>query len=265
VADFETIKITELKSASAVNKCASVVITQPCGGKERVFRAPLSLFLEMLKTRAPVVKYLPVATEDMRGQIVLYDDGAGDLLYVCVGNTDGTYEWLPLGEDGSGLPSVKPADDGKILVVENGEWAVKDVLADKQDVLTFDPEPTEGSTNPVTSGGVYEAIENASGLPEVTTDDDGKIVLVEDGSWVKSNALTELRDTVEDISSLPEVTTDDAGKTVIVNDNGEWEASVDLSELIGRVEVLEQKTPWDVAEEPTNEIGSAEVGTAIIG
>ena len=31
-------------------------------------------------------------------------------------------------------------------------------LAKKQDKLTFDTSPTNGSTNPVTSGGVYKAI-----------------------------------------------------------------------------------------------------------
>ena len=36
--------------------------------------------------------------------------------------------------------------------------AVTDALGDKQDTLTFDSTPTENSTNPVTSGGVYEAI-----------------------------------------------------------------------------------------------------------
>ncbi len=34
-------------------------------------------------------------------------------------------------------------------------------LANKQDVLTFDTAPTQNSTNPVTSGGIYTAINNA--------------------------------------------------------------------------------------------------------
>ena len=35
-------------------------------------------------------------------------------------------------------------------------------LGTKQDTLTFDNAPTSGSTNPVTSGGIYNAIENAA-------------------------------------------------------------------------------------------------------
>ena len=38
---------------------------------------------------------------------------------------------------------------------------VNAALAAKQDLLTFDAAPTQNSTNPVTSGGVYTAIDNA--------------------------------------------------------------------------------------------------------
>lgn len=37
---------------------------------------------------------------------------------------------------------------------------IKTLIAAKQDKLTFDNKPTFGSTNPVTSGGVYDAINN---------------------------------------------------------------------------------------------------------
>lgn len=37
---------------------------------------------------------------------------------------------------------------------------IKTLIAAKQDKLTFDSKPTSGSTNPVTSGGVYDAINN---------------------------------------------------------------------------------------------------------
>ena len=39
------------------------------------------------------------------------------------------------------------------------EEALESGLAGKQDTLTFDAEPAEGSANPVTSGGVYAAVE----------------------------------------------------------------------------------------------------------
>ena len=38
------------------------------------------------------------------------------------------------------------------------ETELETALTDKQDTLTFDTTPTEDSTNPVTSGGVYTAI-----------------------------------------------------------------------------------------------------------
>lgn len=39
--------------------------------------------------------------------------------------------------------------------------AYRQVLENKQDALTFDNAPTQNSTNPVTSGGIYTAIQNA--------------------------------------------------------------------------------------------------------
>lgn len=48
-------------------------------------------------------------------------------------------------------------EERHITAVERNTWDAK------QNALTFDSAPTSGSTNPITSGGVYEALEN---LPE---------------------------------------------------------------------------------------------------
>ena len=47
--------------------------------------------------------------------------------------------------------------------------ATKTELAGKQDTLTFDSTPTASSTNPVTSGGVYTAIQNVTEIAEGKT------------------------------------------------------------------------------------------------
>lgn len=47
--------------------------------------------------------------------------------------------------------------------------AMAAALAGKQDVLEFDSVPTDGSTKPVYSGGVYTAIENVSALHKAVT------------------------------------------------------------------------------------------------
>ena len=44
------------------------------------------------------------------------------------------------------------------LVVDTDENTLDTLLDKKQDTLTFDTAPAEGSTNPVTSGGVYTAL-----------------------------------------------------------------------------------------------------------
>ena len=53
--------------------------------------------------------------------------------------------------------------------------ALATVVAGKQDQLTFDPSPVSGSLNPVTSGGIFSAIESAKGavgLAEALLDTD---------------------------------------------------------------------------------------------
>lgn len=51
----------------------------------------------------------------------------------------------------------------KFLDADGLKYAVskiKTLIAAKQNKLTFDSKPTSGSTNPVTSGGVYDALNN---------------------------------------------------------------------------------------------------------
>ena len=61
--------------------------------------------------------------------------------------------------------------DNTYMMASNGTWyvirddnsyytiaQVNALLAQKQDLLTFDPAPTPGSTNPAESGGIYDAI-----------------------------------------------------------------------------------------------------------
>lgn len=48
------------------------------------------------------------------------------------------------------------------LVLDTDGSTLDTLLDNKQEVLTFDTEPTADSTNPVTSGGVYSALSNVS-------------------------------------------------------------------------------------------------------
>ena len=61
--------------------------------------------------------------------------------------------------------------------------AVLALIATKQDTLTFDNTPTSGSSNPVTSGGVYTAIENA--------DTKTASITLASSSWSGSNPYTQ--------------------------------------------------------------------------
>lgn len=67
-------------------------------------------------------------------------------------------DWQPAPEDASPytFDSV-PTTNSKNPVTSDGIYTA---LQDKQDTLTFDTAPTSGSTNPVQSGGIYSALGN---------------------------------------------------------------------------------------------------------
>lgn len=97
---------------------------------------------------------------------------------------DGEYE--PIADPTTGLPVVTEDDNGKILKVVGGAWAVTE------------------------DGGADEE------LPGVTADDNGKVLKVVDGAWVAAE-----EEAAED--ELPAVTTEDNGKFLRVAD-GVWAA-----------------------------------------
>lgn len=61
----------------------------------------------------------------------------------------------------TGRPQAPTAPKGTATLQLATTAFVQDAIDDKQDTLTFDAAPTQGSTNPVTSGGVYTALEDA--------------------------------------------------------------------------------------------------------
>mgnify|MGYP007069966664 CR=1 FL=1 len=64
---------------------------------------------------------------------------------------------------------------------------------------------------------IKKAIVNlgATQLPSVTTSDNGKALMVSEGTWNKGTLPTE----------LPAVTAEDSGKVLMVDDNGDWVAA----------------------------------------
>lgn len=61
----------------------------------------------------------------------------------------------------TGRPQAPTAAKGTATLQLATTAFVQNAIDDKQDTLTFDAAPTQGSTNPVTSGGVYTAVEDA--------------------------------------------------------------------------------------------------------
>ena len=66
---------------------------------------------------------------------ITYMDTDTKNMYLCTGCENGIYTWEPFAgvpsapDDESGLPPVTQGDNGKILKVIDGEWAVADALS----------------------------------------------------------------------------------------------------------------------------------------
>lgn len=146
--DTQEIKITEVQQSSSISNESHIVITQEYDGIETLFRAPYAQLFGKIAGKTPIVESLPEASADLRGRTVIYDDGMGDLLYVCVGNVDGSYEWLPIGDDA--IPIVTPEDDGKIIRASGGRWVVSSSLTALENKIPWDVED-------ITSGAEFDS------------------------------------------------------------------------------------------------------------
>ena len=145
-------------------------------------------------------------------------------------------------------------------------------LADKQNALTFDSTPTAGSTNPVTSGGVKEAIDNH--IVSIVTRDDfesgkyAQIFVVDNGGvgvqtstgfavalevdghtkWfmVDPDTIDNLIRASQSPDSTPTLNSDKLVTSGVVN--AALDQKVDLRNFREKVDRLDSFTTSDVAE-----------------
>ena len=93
---------------------------------------------------------------------------------------------VKIGEDGNYpadpriLPVVTAADNGKILRVVNGKWAVSAETTELPAVSGDDNNKLLG-----VSSGKWAAVNAPTELPTVTADDDGSVLAVVSGAWAK--------------------------------------------------------------------------------
>lgn len=100
----------------------------------------------------------------------------------------------------AGIHAAKVQAEG----AASGVTALQSAMSGKQDKLTFDSAPTSGSSNPVTSNGIYEALSGASIQTDaVPTAGSTKAVQsggVYDALQAKQNTLTAVSSTLTNVS-----------------------------------------------------------------
>lgn len=100
----------------------------------------------------------------------------------------------------SGIHAAKVQAEG----AASGVTALQSAMSGKQDKLTFDSTPTSGSSNPVTSGGIYDALAGMSiATDAVPTEGSTKAVQsggVYDALQGKQNTLTAVSSTLTSVS-----------------------------------------------------------------
>ena len=150
----------------------------------------------------------------------------------------------------AGATAVQPSD-----LTDYAKTAdVTSALADKQDKLTFDTTPTEGSSNPVTSAGIKAAIAQAqldgdvdlTDYPtktEMNTALDGKQDTIDDLADIRSGAAAGA--TAVQPSDLAEY-----AKTADIPEqvNSDWNATSGVAQILNKPDLTQYATTSDLAD-----------------
>lgn len=129
--------------------------------------------VENIQTDAEMIDKI----EDIMGSKILPDASEaenGDILTV----DDGAWA---VGEIPKELPTVTSDDNGDVLTVVEGEWAKASVPTELPTVTAED----EGDVLTVNAEGAWTNAEPTKELPTVTASDDGSVLSVVDGAWAK--------------------------------------------------------------------------------
>lgn len=131
--------------------------------------------VENIQTDAEMIDKI----EDIMGSKILPDASEaedGDVLTV----DDGAWA---IGEIPKELPTVTSDDNGDVLTVVEGEWAKASVPTELPTVTAED----EGDVLTVNASGEWTNAEPVKELPTVTASDNGSALGVVNGAWAKTN------------------------------------------------------------------------------
>lgn len=153
------------------------------------------------------VQQLPTTGEN--GVIYLVPNGDTFVEYVWLEDEE-TFEKLGYDVDLSNYYNKAEIDDAHLTI----SAALNELHDEKQDLLNFDNSPTQNSTNPVTSGGVYTALQNVQ--PDLSNYYTKSEIdnAVENNELAIAAAVNDLNENKADKSEIPDLT-DYATKTYV--------------------------------------------------
>jgi len=143
---------------------------------------------------AKTIDQLPEKTSILSSDMFPLDDGAQ------------TYRvlWSTILKSAGGIKTVTNSGSSITITLNDGtSFTITTSDPNKQDKLTWDTAPTSGSTNPVTSGGIYTSIEavktdlsttdnriaaNATAISEETNAPESLDTLKEIATWIENHA-----------------------------------------------------------------------------
>ena len=112
--------------------------------------------IAVLAAEYGVTEFVDVSAALSDGKVILVKDGDTEYVSFTVSRSGSTITMSALVDDTT--VRVFTVDDTDTWAYTDTTLATSSDLSGKQDVLTFDDTPTEDSTNPVKSGGVYTSL-----------------------------------------------------------------------------------------------------------
>ena len=160
-------RIIDLTSAESVDNSAFLAIDSVTNGTQKLQLSTLIAAINQFNIA--VVNTLPTEDIDTHTIYLVPKPSAGTNNvydeYLYINNA-----WELIGDTEVDLSGYQTSTDNNLTTTDKTiVGAINELDSGKQDALTFDNTPTQNSTNPVTSGGLYTAFGDKENAPTIKT------------------------------------------------------------------------------------------------